>query len=124
MLFAKDFFTLNAHYIRLKCTLKCANLCLTGVKGGVDMSTLQERSNLTISVDRPTREDFTELCDGLGLSVSSCIIALMRQAVRQQGITLSMLDENGFTPYEAAELKRRAEDVKRGHVERHELFED
>ena len=88
------------------------------------MSTLQERSNLTISVDRPTREDFTELCDGLGLSVSSCIIALMRQAVRQQGITLSMLDENGFTPYEAAELKRRAADVKRGHVERHELFED
>jgi len=88
------------------------------------MSAVQERSNLTISIDKPTREGFTELCDGLGISVSSCVIAMMRQAVRQQGITLSMLDENGFTPYEAAELKRRAEDVKKGHVERHELIED
>lgn len=88
------------------------------------MNAVQERSNLTISVDRPTREDFTELCNGLGLSVSSCIIAMMRQAIRQQGITLSMLDENGFTPYEAAELKRRADDVKKGHVEKHALIED
>lgn len=88
------------------------------------MSAVQERSNLTISVDRSTRESFTELCDGLGLSVSSCVIAMMRQAVRQQGITLSMLDENGFTPYEAAELKRRADDVKNGHAERYALIED
>ena len=88
------------------------------------MSAVQERSNLTISVDRPTRESFTELCDGLGLSVSSCVLAMMRQAVRQQGITLSMLDENGFTPYEAAELKRRADDVRKGRAERHALIED
>jgi len=88
------------------------------------MSVLQERSNLTISVDRPTRESFAKLCDGLGLSVSSCVIALMRQAVRQQGVAFSMLDENGFTPYEAAELIRRAADVRKGHVERHALIED
>lgn len=109
-----------------------AMLCLTEIvgmgrletEGDADMSAVQERSNLTISVDRPTREGFTELCNGLGLSVSSCVIAMMRQAVREQGITLSMLDENGFTPYEASELKRRVDDVKKGHVERHELIED
>lgn len=88
------------------------------------MSAVQERSNLTISIDRPTRESFSQLCDGLGISVSSCVIAMMRQAVRQQGITLSMLDENGFTPYEAAELKRRADDVKKGHAEKHDLIEN
>jgi len=88
------------------------------------MNTAVERSNLTISIDRPTRESFSALCDGLGLSVSSCIIALMRQSVRQQGINLSMLDANGFTPMEAAELKRRAEDVKLGHAEAHSLIEE
>ena len=88
------------------------------------MSVLQGRCKLTISVDRPTRESFAKLCDGLGLSVSSCVIALMRQAVRQQGVAFSMLDENGFTPYEAAELIRRAADVQKGHVERHALIED
>lgn len=88
------------------------------------MNTAVERSNLTISIDRPTRESFSALCDGLGLSVSSCIIALMRQSVRQQGINLSMLDANGFTPVEAAELKRRAEDVKLGHAAAHSLVEE
>ena len=87
------------------------------------MSTVQERSNLTISIDRPTRESFTNLCNGLGLSVSSCVIAMMRQAVRQQGLSFTLLDENGFTPQEAAELKRRADDVKKGHAEIHELLE-
>ena len=73
--------------------------------------------------DKSTRESFSDLCEGLGLSVSSCIIALMKQAVRQQGITLSLTDENGFSPAEAAELKRRADDVMRGHGETHTLIE-
>lgn len=88
------------------------------------MSTVAEKSNLTISVDKTTRESFSELCDGFGLSVSSCIIAMMKQAVRQQSVTFSMLDENGFTPYEATELKRRAADVMKGHTEEHALIED
>jgi DNA-damage-inducible protein J len=87
------------------------------------MSVLQNRSNLTISVDRPTREGFAKLCEGLGLSISSCLLAFMRQSVRQQGVSFS-LDENGFTPAEVAELKRRIADAEKGHVEKHELIED
>lgn len=88
------------------------------------MNKAVEKSNLTISVDKATRESFSELCDGLGLSVSSCIIAMMRQAVRRQSVTFSMRDENGFTPYEAGELKRRAADVMKGRTEAHALIED
>lgn len=88
------------------------------------MSAAADKTNLTISVDRPTRDSFSKLCDGLGFTVSSCIIAMMRQAVRQQSVTFSMLDENGFTPYEATELKRRADDVMKGHAEEHALIED
>lgn len=77
------------------------------------MSVLQNRSNLTISVDRPTREGFAKLCEGLGLSISSCLLAFMRQSVRQQGVSFS-LDENGFTPAEVAELKDVLLTQKRG----------
>ena len=88
------------------------------------MGAMAEKTNLTISVDRSTRESFGKLCDGLGLSVSSGIIAMMKQAVRQQSVTFSMVDENGFTPYEASELKRRADDVMAGNVEEHSLIEE
>ena len=36
----------------------------------------------------------------------------MSQAVRKQEVKLSSLDLNGFTPKEAAELRRRWEEVK------------
>ncbi len=38
-------------------------------------------------------------------------MAIVRQAVRSRSMTFSMRDANGFTPAEAAELKRRIEDV-------------
>lgn len=88
------------------------------------MSAVTEKTNITISVDKSTRESFSNLCDGLGISVSSCIVALMKQAVRQQGVTLSMVDENGFTTQEANELKRRINELNEGHAEEHALIED
>ena len=88
------------------------------------MSSATDKTNLTISVDKPTRESFSRLCEGLGLSVSSCIIAMMKQAVRQQSVTFSLLDENGVTPSEARELRRRADEAMRGHTAEHELIED
>ena len=39
------------------------------------------------------------------------VIGSVRQAVRSQSMTFSMRDANGFTPAEAAELKRRIDDV-------------
>ena len=36
----------------------------------------------------------------------------------------SLRDENGFTPTEAAELKRRIQDVKNDELVHHDLLED
>lgn len=45
----------------------------------------------------------------------------MREAVRTNGANL--LDENGFTLPEAAELRRQILDVKKGNAEAHALVE-
>ncbi len=47
----------------------------------------------------------------------------MKQAIRQQGMAFSALDENYLTPAEASELKRRRIDFESGHYEPHELIE-
>lgn len=56
---------------------------------------------------------------------------VINKRVRKQRIKLSViddnldkLDENGFYPEEAAELKRRAEDVKAGIKVKYALIED
>jgi DNA-damage-inducible protein J len=38
-------------------------------------------------------------------------------------MTFSMRDANGFTPAEAAELKRRIDDVTAGNVSAHSIIE-
>ena len=81
------------------------------------------QATFTVKMDRGIKDAFSELCGNIGISMSAAINALVRQAVRQQGMSFSALDENGFSPAEAAELKRRAEDVKRGRVVRHTLIE-
>ncbi len=55
--------------------------------------------------------------------MSAAINAFIRQAIRQQRMDFSVLDENGFSPAEAAELKRRANEVKLGKATRHSLIE-
>ncbi|MGN1381829.1 MAG: type II toxin-antitoxin system RelB/DinJ family antitoxin [Eubacterium sp.] len=88
------------------------------------MSTEREMTNFTFKMDRTTREAYSQLCDSLGLTMSSATLALVKQAVRNQGMSFSLRDENGFTPEEAAELKRRIREVRRGAVSYHKLMED
>ena len=94
----------------------------------VIMSAIAHRKHLTnqrssFKMDRKTRERYSALCDALGFSMSAATLALVRQAVRSQGMTFSLRDENGFTPAEAAELKHRIEDVKKGSVVEHNIIE-
>ena len=63
----------------------------------------EEMTNFTIKIDKKTREDYSELCKEIGLSMSAATLALIRQAVRSQSMFFSLRDENGFTPSEAAE---------------------
>ena len=80
------------------------------------ITTTKEMSNFTFKMDKKTREEYSELCDSFGLSMSAATLALIRQAVRTQSMSFSMKDENGFTPAEAAELKRRISEIEKGNV--------
>ena len=87
----------------------------------------EEMTNFTFKMDKKTRERYSALCDALGFSMSAATLAatlaLVRQAVRSQSMSFSLRDENGFTPAEAAELKHRIEDVKKGSVVEHNIIE-
>ena len=71
----------------------------------------EEMTNFTFKIDKKTREEYSELCN-------------IRQAVRSQSMSFSLKDENGFTPSEAAELRRRMADVEKGMVEMHSPLGD
>jgi len=88
------------------------------------ISTAEKMTNFTFKMDKKTREQYSALCDSFGLSMSAATLALVRQAVRSQTMTFSMRDTNGFTPEEAAELKRRIDDVTKGNVVQHNIIED
>ena len=87
------------------------------------MPVKNETTNFTFKMDKKTRESYNNLCNEFGLSMSAATLALVRQAVRSQSMTFSARDENGFTPAEAAELKRRIADVKKGNAVEHKLLE-
>ena len=70
-----------------------------------------EKAKLTVTIDKQMKKEFAQLCEDIGLPVSAVVSALMSQAVRKQEVRLSSLDLNGFTPKEAAELRRRWEEL-------------
>lgn len=75
---------------------------------------VREKAKLTVTLDKKMKEEFLQLCKDIGLPASAIVSALMSQAVRKQEVRLSSLDLNGFTPVEAAELKRRVKEVREG----------
>lgn len=88
------------------------------------MSTVSlKKANFTFKMDIDTRDEFSRLCDAIGISMSAALNALVKQTVRSQSMHFSLLDENGFTPAEAREFRRRLEKAKAGEVESHELIE-
>ena len=77
----------------------------------------------TFTMEKKTKDQFADLCDEIGISISAAVNALVKQAIRQQGMSFSLLDENGSTQDEAAEIKRRIADIRAGNVEEHPLIE-
>ena len=75
---------------------------------------ITEKAKLTVTIDKQMKKEFQQLCDDIGLPASAVVSALMSQAVRKQEVKLSSLDLNGFTPIEAAEIKRRVKEVREG----------
>ena len=83
-----------------------------------------EMTNFTFKMDKQTRDDYSKLCNTFGLSMSAATLALVRQAVRSQSMSFSIMDQNGFSPAEVKELKRRIADVETKNVIRRELIEE
>ena len=77
----------------------------------------------TFTMERKTKDQFADLCDEIGISISAAVNALIEQAIRQQGMSFSLLEENGSTQEGASEIKRRIVDVRAGNVEEHPLIE-
>lgn len=83
-----------------------------------------EKAKLTVTIDAKMKRQFAQLCEDIGLPMSAVLTALMGQAVRKQEVKLSSLDLNGFTPIEAAELRRRVREVSEGKGRLYMLAED
>jgi len=82
-----------------------------------------EMSNFTFKMDKTTREQSSLLCNELGLTMSAATLALIKQAVRNQSMSFSLRDENGFTREEAAELMRRIREARNNEAVQHDLME-
>ena len=88
-------------------------------------TTTMDKMNFTFKLDRRLRDEFSDVCNELGISMSAALTAFVKQTIRQQGVSFSLRDENGFSPADAAELSRRAAEIRSGKamLHRHELIE-
>ena len=84
---------------------------------------MSEKTNLTIKLDRDVRDAFGILCNQIGITMAAALNALIKQTIRQQGMSFTLRDSNGFLPEEADELKRRIANVNAGCFETHDLIE-
>lgn len=73
---------------------------------------MSNKTNLTIKLDKSVRDEFSALCDGIGISMTGALNALIKQSIRSKQMNFSLLDENGFTQQESAELLRRIKAYK------------
>ena len=84
---------------------------------------MSEKTNLTIKLDKDVRDEFGVLCSQIGITMAAALNALIKQSIRQQGMSFSLQDSNGFSPEEADELRRRIIGVNAGRIEAHDLIE-
>lgn len=82
-----------------------------------------DKIDFTFTIEKKIKEQFSDLCDEIGIPASAALGALVKQAVRQQRMEFSLADENGFMPDEAAKIKSRIADVRAGKAEEHSLIE-
>jgi len=84
---------------------------------------MKAKTNLTIKLDKDVRDEFSSLCNEIGISMAAALNALVKQTIRQQSMSFAIRDENGFTVEEAQELKRRIKGLEEGKIESHGLIE-
>lgn len=73
---------------------------------------MSNKAKLTLTIDAGMKKEFAQFCKDIGFPMSLVASGLIGQVIRKQELKISSLDINGFTPKEAAELKRRVEELK------------
>lgn len=86
------------------------------------MSVQIAKEAFTFKMDPNTKESFAKLCDEIGVPMFSAINALCKQAVRKQSLSFNLLDENGFTPEDAKEIKKSIQRLESGEGEEHKVI--
>lgn len=74
------------------------------------------QASLNIRINEEDKREFDKFCSEVGMSMSTAISMFIKNVNRRKKFPfeVSILDENGFTPEEAAEQLRRYEDAKAG----------
>lgn len=78
-----------------------------------------------IKIDSELKKQAQELFNEMGLTLTSAVNLFLSQAVREKAIPfkIAMVDENGFTATEVAELKRRINDLEQNNGTVHDIIE-
>lgn len=78
--------------------------------------------SVNITMDRELRDTFGKFCAGVGLSMSSAISRLVRQAVKTNTIPY---DDPFYSPANIRRLEKAVDDVRSGRavLTEHELIE-
>lgn len=83
------------------------------------------QTNVNIRMDEDLKAEFDAFCSDVGMTMTTAICMFAKTVVRRHSIPFEItnLDENGFTPAEAAELKSRIADLEAGKGKEHKLID-
>ncbi len=83
------------------------------------------QTSINIRMDENLKKEFDSFCSDVGMSMTTAFCLFAKTVVRKHSIPFEItnLDENGFTPAEAAELKSRIADMKAGNGKEHKLID-
>lgn len=82
------------------------------------------QTNINIRIDEDLKEEFTEFCDNVGLTVTGAFTLFARKAVREQKIPFEITADPFYSPANMERLSRAAAEMDAGLGAVHELIED
>ena len=97
-----------------------ARLTIIMVKGGAgDMA----QTNLNIRIDEDLKEEFSQFCDQVGMSMTTAFTIFAKKAVKEQRIPFEITGDPFYSPANMARLRKAAAEMDAGLGTPHELIE-
>lgn len=82
------------------------------------------QTNLNIRIDEDLKNEFSEFCDNVGMTMTTAFTIFARKAVREQRIPFEITADPFYSPANMERLKRAAAEMDAGLGTAHELIED